>query len=182
MNAVEILSHCRNAGITLAVDAEGKLHASGNKDGIATLREDIKAHKAELVAILQAVPASLPPVVSTPVKYTRRRALASTPPPATLPLTNGQQGPLSFLYSVIRGGVVARGVFISQGIRSEPEALEFLRKRYPELRVQWARLIQHPVCGGCRFYTAAVLCTIDLSPDSAARVGNCGKYERAGEL
>jgi hypothetical protein len=54
MNAVEILSHCRNSGIALAVDAEGKLHASGNKDGIATLREDIKVHKAELVTILQA--------------------------------------------------------------------------------------------------------------------------------
>jgi hypothetical protein len=54
VNAVEILSHCRNSDITLAVDAEGKLHASGNKNGIATLREDIKVHKAELVAILQA--------------------------------------------------------------------------------------------------------------------------------
>lgn len=54
MNAVEILAHCRNSGITLTVDAEGKLHVRGDKDGITTLREDIKAHKVELVAILQA--------------------------------------------------------------------------------------------------------------------------------
>jgi hypothetical protein len=54
VNAVEIISHCRNSGIALAVDAEGKLHVSGDKDVIATLREDIKAHKARLVAILQA--------------------------------------------------------------------------------------------------------------------------------
>ena len=120
--------------------------------------------------------------VSAPVKHTRRRSLASAPPPHPGPLTNGQQGPLSFLYSVIRGGLVERGTFISQGIRTEPEALEFLRRRYPELRVQWARVIQHPVCGGCRFYTAAVLCGADRAPDHAAVVGSCGRYERAGEL
>jgi hypothetical protein len=45
--------------------------------------------------------------VSTPIKYTRRRALASTPP--TGPLTDGQQGPLAFLYSVLRDGRVERG-------------------------------------------------------------------------
>jgi hypothetical protein len=117
--------------------------------------------------------------VSAPVKYSRRRSLASTPPPHTGPLTNGR---CAFLYSLLRNGFVERGTFISQGIKSEPEALLCLRKRYPELRVQWVRLIQHPVCGGCRFYTAAVLCTIDLSPDSAARAGSCGKYTKAGEL
>jgi hypothetical protein len=66
MNAVEILSHCRNSGIALAVDAEGKLHVRGNKDGIATLREDIKAHKAELVAILQAPLTVMSQALDTP--------------------------------------------------------------------------------------------------------------------
>jgi hypothetical protein len=119
------------------------------------------------------------PAASSPVKYARRRSLASTPPPPTGPLTNGQQGPLSFLYSVLRDGIVARGIFISQGIRTEPEALSCLRRRYPELRVQWARLIQHPVCSGCRYYTGGVLCNADRSPDYAAVVGSCGKYEVA---
>jgi hypothetical protein len=121
-------------------------------------------------------------VPSTPVKHTRRRSLAGTPPPHIGPLTDGRQGPCSFLYSVIRDGVVERGVFIGQGIRSEPEALLFLRGRYPELRVQWARLIQHPICRGCRYYTASILCSADRSPDYAARVGDCGKYVQAGEL
>jgi hypothetical protein len=120
--------------------------------------------------------------VSTPVKHTRRRALASTPPTHPGPLTDGQQGPLSFLYSVIRGGIVERGVFIREGIRSEPEALLCLRRRYPELTVQWARLIQYPVCGGCQYFTGGVLCNADRSPDQAAVVGSCGRYERAGEL
>jgi hypothetical protein len=122
------------------------------------------------------------PAASSPVKHARRRVLTSTPPPATLPLTDGQQGPLSFLYSVLRDGVVEGGVFISQGIRSEPEALECLRRRYPGLKVQWARVVTHRVCGGCRFYTAAVLCNADRSPDYAAVVGSCGGYKRAGEL
>jgi hypothetical protein len=53
VNAVEVLSRLRSSGVTLAVDAAGKLHVRGGKDVIATLREDIKAHKAGLVAILE---------------------------------------------------------------------------------------------------------------------------------
>jgi hypothetical protein len=220
VNAVEIISHCRNSNIALAVDAEGKLHVSGNKDGIATLREDIKAHKAELVAILQAPVtldltregprqealttgkrgdavlgasdleasqggAAATPThgraadVSTPVKHTRRRALASTPPPHTGPLTDGHY---AFLYSVLKDGRVERGTFISKDLKTEPEAYAFLRKRFPSLTVQWARVIQHPVCGGCQHFTGGVLCNADQSPDYAASVGSCGKYGRAGEL
>lgn len=119
MNAVEILSLCRNSGITLAVDADGKLHVRGDKDVIATLREDIKAHKAGLVTILQEAPqggAAATPTsgqaadVTTPVKYARRRSLASTPPPHTGALTDDHD---AFLYSVIRNGVVERGVSLS---------------------------------------------------------------------
>jgi hypothetical protein len=154
VNAVEIISHCRNSGVTLTVDAEGKLHVRGDKDVIATLREDIKAHKARLIAILQA-PLTLnltredhrqealttvklgesvyretadngagrigaresmasdleapqggaTATPTSPIKHARRRALASTPPPHIGPITDGQQGPLSFLYSVLRDGV-----------------------------------------------------------------------------
>jgi TubC N-terminal docking domain len=143
------------------------------------LASDLEAPQTGIAATLTNGQAA---DVSTPVKHTRRRALASTPPPATLPLTNAQQGPLSFLYSVLQGGRVERGTFISQGIRTESEALLGLRKRYPELRVQWARRITHKVCGGCRYYTGGVLCNADRSPDHAAVVGSCGKYERAGEL
>ena len=121
------------------------------------------------------------PAASSPVKYARRRSLAGTLPTHTGPLTDGQQGPLSFLYSVLRNGRVERGTFIREGIRTEPEALEFLRRRFPGLTVQWARVIQHPVCGGCQYFTGGVLCNADRSPDYAASVGNCGKYERAGE-
>jgi hypothetical protein len=119
---------------------------------------------------------------STPVKHTRRRALASAPPPHTGPLTDGQHKPPAFLYSCLKDGFVTRGTLVSQSIRTEPEALLCLRKRYPELRVQWVRLIQHPVCGGCQYFTGGVLCNIDLSPGYAARVGSCGKYTKAGEL
>jgi hypothetical protein len=42
---------------------------------------------------------------TSPIKHARRRALASTPPPHIGPITDGQQGPLSFLYSVLRDGV-----------------------------------------------------------------------------
>jgi hypothetical protein len=76
---------------------------------------------------------------------------------------------------------VERGTLVSQGIRTEPEALEFLRKRFSGLTVQWTRLVTHPVCGGCQHYTASVLCNVDRSPDHAAVVGSCGQYERAGE-
>jgi hypothetical protein len=137
------------------------------------LASDLEAPQAGTAATLSNGQA---PAVSTPLKYTRRRSLANPPPPHTGPLTDTTH---AFLYSVLQNGRVERGTFISQGIRSEPEALAFLRQRYPELRVQWARLVTHKVCGGCRFYTAAVLCTIDLSPDYAARAGSCGKYEVA---
>jgi hypothetical protein len=161
------------------VDAEGKLHVSGNKDGIATLRADIKVHKVRLVAILQAVPASLPPVVSTPVKHTRRRALASAPPPHTSPLTDATH---AFLYSVLKDGRVERGTFVSMDLKTEPEAYTFLRGRFPLLTVQWARVVTHRVCAGCKHFTGGALCNADQPPDYAAIVGSCGRYERAGEL
>jgi hypothetical protein len=77
---------------------------------------------------------------------------------------------------------VERGTFISKDLKTEPEAYAFLRKRFPLLTVQWARVIQHPVCGGCQHFTAAVLCGADRAPDYAAVVGSCGKYTKAIEL
>lgn len=189
-----------------AVPGQWSLAVQGPRAGVYTeaLRQKVAAHKAALIALLQvptpttpaatltngrAADVSVSPstsrdkdVPSTPVKHIRRRSLAGTPPPHTGPLTNGQQGPLSFLYSVLRDGVVERGTFISQGIRTEPEALEFLRKRYPELRVQWTRLITHKVCRGCKHFTGGTLCAADQSPDHAAVVGGCGRYTKAGEL
>jgi hypothetical protein len=51
-----------------------------------------------------------------------------------------------------------------------------------QAKVQWVQLVAHRVCGGCRHFTGAALCNADKSPDYAASVGSCGKYERAGEL
>jgi hypothetical protein len=53
--------------------------------------------------------------VSTPIKYTRRRALASAPPPHPEPLIDGQQGPPAFLYSVLRNGRVGAGHLYQPG-------------------------------------------------------------------
>jgi hypothetical protein len=72
---------------------------------------------------------------------------------------------------------VERGNLVSKDLKTEPEALLCLRKRFPGLTVQWARLITHPVCSGCRYYTGGVLCNADRAPDYAASVGSCGKYE-----
>jgi hypothetical protein len=116
---------------------------------------------------------------STPVKHTRRRALASTPPSHPGPLTDGHY---AFLYSVLKDGRVERGTLVSKDLKTEPEAYAFLRSRFPLLTVQWARVVTHRVCAGCKHFTAAVLCNADQSPDHAACVGSCRKYERAGEL
>jgi tubulysin polyketide synthase-like protein len=116
------------------------------------------------------------PDVSAPVKYTRRRSLASTPPPHTGPLTDGQ---CAFLYSVLKDGRVERGTLVSKDLRTELEAYAFLRKRFPGLTVQWARVVTHPVCSGCQHFTGGSLCNVDQSPDYAVRVGGCGKYESA---
>jgi hypothetical protein len=57
---------------------------------------------------------------TSPIKHTRRRALASAPPPHPGPLTDGQQGPLSFLYSVLRDGRVERGSERASGPSQRP--------------------------------------------------------------
>jgi hypothetical protein len=162
---------------------EGRRESAGNGIGRIGARRplasDLEAPQGGAAATLTNGQAALS---STPVKHTRRRALASTPPTHPGPLTDGQQGARSFLYSVLRDGVVGRGVFISQDIRTEPEALELLRKRYPGLKVQWARVVTHRVCGGCRFYTGGALCNADRAPDYADTVGHCEKYTEAGEL
>ena len=85
----------------------------------------------------------------------------------------------AFLYSVIRDGMVERGILTSRDIRTEPHALEHLRERFPWLKVQWIQLITHPVCSGCQHYTGGVLCNADRSPEHVVRVGRCGRYEAA---
>lgn len=165
--------------VAFAISTESGPHPDEERGETANNGIGRTAPRRPLASDLEAPQAGIAATPTSPIKHARRRALASTPP--TGPLTDGQQGPLSFLYSVLRDGVVERGVFISEGIRTEPEALYCLRKRYPELTVQWARLIQHPVCRGCQYYTGAVLCNADRSPDYAASVGTCGKYEQVGE-
>jgi hypothetical protein len=83
----------------------------------------------------------------------------------------------AFLYSVIRDGGVERAILVSQDIRTEPLALEYLRQRFPWLKVQWAQLITHPVCSGCKHYTGGMLCNADRSPEHVVKVGRCGRYE-----
>jgi hypothetical protein len=85
----------------------------------------------------------------------------------------------AFLYSVIRDGGVERAILVSKDIRTEPLALEHLRQRFPWLKVQWAQLITHPVCSGCKHYTGGVLCNADRSPEHVVKVGRCGRYEAA---
>lgn len=191
MSAVtDLLSECKAAGVELYLDT-GRLRYRA-RAGVYTeaLRQKVAAHKAALIALLQVptptTPAATPtfgqaPAVSATVKYTRRRALASAPPQPA-PLTGVHYAARAFLYSVIQDGFVTRATLVSQDLKTEPEALAFLKRRFPGVTVQWARVIQHPVCGGCQHFTGGVLCTIDLSPDYAARVGSCGQYERAGEL
>jgi tubulysin polyketide synthase-like protein len=116
---------------------------------------------------------------TSPIKHARRRALAGTPPPATLPLTDTTH---AFLYSVLKDGRVERGTFVSKGLKTEPEAYAFLRKRSPGLTVQWARVVTHRVCAGCQYFTGGVLCNADRAPDYAVVVGSCEKYTKAGEL
>src|SRR5918997_1202283 len=82
-----------------------------------------------------------------------------------------QFAPRGFLYSVIRDGMVERGILTSRDIRTEPHALEHLRERFPWLKVQWIQLITHPVCSGCQHYTGGVLCNADRSPEHVVRVG-----------
>jgi hypothetical protein len=83
----------------------------------------------------------------------------------------------AFLYSVVRDGGVERAILVSQDIRTEPLALEHLRQRFPWLKIQWERLITHPVCSGCQHYTGGVLCNADRSPEHVVKVGRCGRYE-----
>jgi hypothetical protein len=85
----------------------------------------------------------------------------------------------AFLYSVIRNGMVERGILTSRDIRTEPHALEHLRERFPWLKVQWVQLITYPLCSGCQHYTGGVLCNADRSPEHVVKVGRCGRYEAA---
>jgi hypothetical protein len=191
-----LFAHLAAKGVTLRL-VDGKLRAYG--DITDEVRAVIREHREELLATLAGRPLSSgleapqggaaatltngqAADISTPVRHTRQRALTNAPPPHVGPLTDGQQGPQAFLYSVLKDGFVTRGTFISQDIRTEPEALELLRKRYPELKTQWVRVVTHPVCSGCRYYTGGVLCNADQSPDYAASVGHCEKHAQAGEL
>jgi hypothetical protein len=72
---------------------------------------------------------------------------------------------------------VERATLVSQDIRTEPEALAHLRQRFPWLKVQWAQLITHPVCLGCKHYTGGALCNADRSPEHVVKVGQCERYE-----
>jgi tubulysin polyketide synthase-like protein len=159
---------------------EGRREIAGNGIGRTAahrpLASDLEAPQGGTAAPLTTGQAT---DVSAPVKYTRRRALASTPPPHPGPLTDGHY---AFLYSVLKDGRVERGTLVSKDLKTEPEVYAFLRSRFPLLTVQWARVVTHRVCAGCKHFTAAVLCNADQSPDHAACVGSCRKYERAGEL
>jgi TubC N-terminal docking domain len=165
--------------VAFAISTESGPHPGEGRRETAGDGTGRTAARSPLASDLEAPQGGATATPTSPIKHARRRALASTPPPHIGPITDGQT---AFLYSVIKEGRVERGTLVSKDLKTEPEAYAFLRSRFPLLTVQWARVVTHRVCGGCRHYTAAVLCNIDLSPDYAARVGSCGQYERAGEL
>jgi hypothetical protein len=160
---MDVLQKIRDAGFSLWVDG-GDLIISPSSKLTDEQRAYLKMHKAAVIerlkreAPLESATTSPPPDGSQPPQRYAARA---------------------FLYSVIQDGGVERATPISQGIRTEPEALAHLRERFPWLKVQWVQLITHSVCAGCQHYTGGVLCNADRSPEHVVRVGRCGRYEVA---
>jgi hypothetical protein len=75
VNAQEVITRCRDLGVTLAVSPEGKLRATPPGKLPEALREELKQHKGEVLALLAQ---------QEPPQTLYQEVCQATPPPAAL--------------------------------------------------------------------------------------------------